>query len=111
MFIDADKSNYDNYYEKSLQLIRKGGIIAIDNVSRPYTISVAHKKVLTADRMKQICLLLILKVLWSGRVVDPAPDDFTSQTLDALNKKLHKDDRIDLSMIPMGDGLTLAIKR
>uniref|UniRef100_A0A3P8UFY8 Catechol-O-methyltransferase domain containing 1 n=2 Tax=Cynoglossus semilaevis TaxID=244447 RepID=A0A3P8UFY8_CYNSE len=81
VFIDADKFNYDNYYEKSLQLIRRGGIIAIDNV------------------------------LWSGKVVNPAPDDITSQTLDALNKKLHKDERIDLSMIIIGDGLTIAIKR
>ncbi|XP_049592673.1 catechol O-methyltransferase domain-containing protein 1-like isoform X1 [Syngnathus scovelli] len=81
VFIDADKTGYDGYYEKSLELIRKGGIIAIDNV------------------------------LWSGKVVDPAPDDVTSRTLDALNKKLHKDQRIDLSMLTIGDGLSIAIKR
>lgn len=81
VFIDADKSNYDIYYEKSLELIRKGGIIAIDNV------------------------------LWGGKVVNPAPEDITSQTLDALNKKLHEDQRIDLSMLTVGDGLTIAIKR
>ncbi|XP_068996046.1 catechol O-methyltransferase domain-containing protein 1 [Embiotoca jacksoni] len=81
VFIDADKSNYDSYYEKSLELIRKGGIIAIDNV------------------------------LWGGQVLNPAPNDTTSQLLDALNKKIYKDQRIDLSMVTIGDGLTIAIKR
>ncbi|XP_031677761.1 catechol O-methyltransferase domain-containing protein 1-like [Oncorhynchus kisutch] len=81
VFIDADKRKYDRYYEKSLELVRQGGIIAIDNV------------------------------LWSGKVVDPAPDDLTSQALDKLNKKLHTDQRIDLSMLTVGNGLTLVIKR
>uniref|UniRef100_A0A3Q0SAC1 Catechol-O-methyltransferase domain containing 1 n=1 Tax=Amphilophus citrinellus TaxID=61819 RepID=A0A3Q0SAC1_AMPCI len=81
VFIDADKLNYDRYYEKSLELIRKGGIIAIDNV------------------------------LWGGKVVNPAPNDLTSQGLDVLNKKLHKDQRIELSMLIIADGLTIAIKR
>ncbi|KAK9541480.1 hypothetical protein VZT92_001518 [Zoarces viviparus] len=81
VFIDADKFNYDRYYEKSLELIRTGGIIAIDNV------------------------------LWSGKVVNPAPEDLTSQALDALNKKLHNDQRIELSMLIVGDGLSIVIKR
>jgi len=80
-FIDADKENYDAYYERSLQLIRPGGLIAIDNV------------------------------LWSGKVADPQYQDESTQALRALNEKLHHDERVALSLIPIADGLTLAIKR
>lgn len=79
-FIDADKTGYDGYYERCLQLLRRGGLIAIDNV------------------------------LWSGSVARPAKDADTA-TLQALNDKLHRDERIDLSLLPIGDGLTLARKR
>jgi predicted O-methyltransferase YrrM len=80
-FIDADKSNYDDYYERSLQLIRPGGLIAIDNV------------------------------LWSGRVADPQVQDNRTSKIRALNEKLHQDQRITLSLVPIGDGLTLALKK
>ncbi len=79
-FIDADKTSYDGYYERCLQLLRRGGLIAIDNT------------------------------LWSGKV---ATRDTSADTvaLQALNIKLHQDDRVDLSLLPIGDGLTLARKR
>jgi caffeoyl-CoA O-methyltransferase len=81
IFIDADKSNYDNYYEKSLILVRKGGLIAIDNV------------------------------LWGGKVADPNEQDNRTTKIRQLNEKLHQDERIFLSLVPIGDGLTLVIKR
>ncbi|MBV6627205.1 MAG: class I SAM-dependent methyltransferase [Rivularia sp. (in: Bacteria)] len=80
-FIDADKSSYDDYYERALKLIRPGGLIAIDNV------------------------------LWSGRVADSQIDDNRTKKIRALNKKIHQDDRVTISMVPIGDGLTLARKR
>ncbi|WP_138501682.1 O-methyltransferase [Nostoc sp. PA-18-2419] len=80
-FIDADKENYDGYYERSLQLIRPGGLIAIDNV------------------------------LWSGHVADPQFQNESTQAIRALNEKLHDDERVTLSLIPIADGLTLAMKR
>jgi predicted O-methyltransferase YrrM len=82
-FIDADKPSYDGYYERCLRLLRTGGVIAFDNV------------------------------LWSGRVaqrVDAEADPDTA-SLQALNTKLQRDERIDVALVPVGDGLTLARKR
>lgn len=80
IFIDADKESYLNYYEQSLQLVRPGGLIAIDNV------------------------------LWSGRVANGQLQDKSTMAIRALNEKLHHDQRVALSLIPIGDGLTLALK-
>lgn len=79
-FIDADKGNYDRYYELCLALLRVGGLLAFDNT------------------------------LWGGDVARPAKSDST-RALQALNDKLHQDTRVDLSLLPIGDGLTLARKR
>ena len=79
-FIDADKSNYNNYYERCLELIRPGGLIAIDNV------------------------------LWSGKVADTEIQDNQTNKIRDLNRKLHEDSRITLSLVPIADGLTLAMK-
>lgn len=80
-FIDADKTGYDTYYESALTLLRPGGLIAIDNV------------------------------LWSGAVVDPSDQSADTNALRALNEKISKDARVTMSLIPIGDGLTLARKR
>jgi predicted O-methyltransferase YrrM len=80
-FIDADKSNYDGYYERCLQLVRPGGLIAIDNT------------------------------LWDGKVADDAVTDADTAAIRALNKKLHMDDRIGLCFLPFADGLTLCQRR
>lgn len=80
-FIDADKSNYSGYYERILKLLRPGGLILVDNV------------------------------LWSGAVLDKKDTSEDTVALRAFNIALHKDERIDLSMLPVGDGLTLARKR
>jgi len=79
-FIDADKQNYANYYERALVLLRKGGLIAADNV------------------------------LWDGSVIDPAVHDADTEAIRAFNRKLHADGRVALSMAIMGDGFSLACK-
>ncbi|HEY3644497.1 MAG TPA: class I SAM-dependent methyltransferase [Gammaproteobacteria bacterium] len=80
-FIDADKANYAEYYERILKLLRPGGLVLVDNV------------------------------LWSGRVLDADDRSEDTAAIRAFNKKLHQDERVDLSMLPIGDGLTLARKR
>jgi predicted O-methyltransferase YrrM len=80
-FIDADKKSYDAYYERALRLVRAGGLILLDNV------------------------------LWGGAVAEPADRDRQTQALRKLNAKLHRDERISLALLPIGDGLTLARKR
>lgn len=81
VFIDADKKNYPEYYERALQLVRSGGLIAIDNV------------------------------LWSGKVADPEIQDGQTQAIRNFNEKLHQDERVTLSLVSIADGLTLALKR
>jgi len=80
-FIDADKGNYYNYYERCLKLLRKGGLIAIDNT------------------------------LWSGKVAQPAARDETTLALKSFNARLRRDRRVEIALLPIGDGLTLALKR
>jgi predicted O-methyltransferase YrrM len=80
-FIDADKGNYANYYEACLQLVRRGGIIAVDNT------------------------------LWSGWLADAKRRDSDTRALRAFNDKLHRDERVALSMLPLGDGVTLVLKK
>jgi caffeoyl-CoA O-methyltransferase len=80
-FIDADKTNYETYYDLALQLLRPGGLIAIDNV------------------------------LWGGDVANPKKMDEDTEAIRRINKKVHADERVDVSLVPIGDGLTLARKR
>lgn len=80
-FIDADKPNYASYYERCLQLARPGGLIAIDNV------------------------------LWSGRVADPADNDGSTVAIRELNAAIAADQRVDVAMVPIADGVTLALVR
>jgi len=80
-FIDADKTNYLGYYERALELLRPGGLVAVDNT------------------------------LWSGRVAQPEVVDPDTVALRHFNERLRRDDRVDLSLLPVGDGLTLARKK
>lgn len=80
-FIDADKANYQAYYERVLALLRPGGLLLVDNV------------------------------LWSGRVLDPTDQSEDTVAIRSFNESLHEDERVDLSLLPIGDGLTLARKR
>lgn len=80
-FVDADKENYDRYFELCLQLLRPGGLIVFDNV------------------------------LWSGDVLDPDTTDPETRAFQQLNRKLRKDKRVDISLLPLADGLFLVRKR
>ena len=79
-FIDADKVNYQGYLDRSLALLRPGGLVAVDNT------------------------------LWGGSLIEPEPDDADSRALAAFNLALREDERVDIAMLPIGDGLTLARK-
>jgi len=80
-FIDADKTGYDVYYEHALTLLRSGGLICIDNV------------------------------LWSGSVADPENTSDDTVALRALNAKIHEDDRVDMALVPVADGIMMCRKR
>jgi caffeoyl-CoA O-methyltransferase len=80
-FLDADKENNDLYYEQLLRLLRPGGLLLIDNA------------------------------FWGGLVIDPAAQDPATAAIRTLNEKVHHDDRVDLALLPVADGLTLVRKR
>lgn len=80
-FIDADKANYPHYYEAALELLRPGGLVAVDNT------------------------------LWSGHVADSGDTSEDTESIRAFNDRVHGDERVDVSLVPIGDGLTLARKR
>jgi predicted O-methyltransferase YrrM len=80
-FIDADKSNYQAYFDHALKLVRPGGLIVVDNV------------------------------LWHGKVIDASAQDNDTVAMRQFNERLHGDNRVDITLIPIGDGLTLAQKR
>jgi len=80
-FIDADKPNYWKYYERCLELLRKGGVVAVDNT------------------------------LWGGSVIDRSDRSKSTVALREFNQRVAKDRRVDIALVPVGDGLTLAVKR
>lgn len=80
-FIDADKSSYPDYYERCMALLRPGGLVMVDNT------------------------------LWHGRVIDSHDKSTDTQAIRAFNEQLHNDDRCEVCLLPIGDGLTLARKR
>jgi caffeoyl-CoA O-methyltransferase len=80
-FIDADKVNYRNYFERCLKLVRRGGVIAIDNT------------------------------LWYARILDRRDRSVDTRAIRAFNKRLRHDKRVDIALVPIGDGVTLAVKR
>ncbi len=80
-FIDADKPNYWKYFERCLALLRRGGVIAVDNT------------------------------LWGGSVIDPRKQSESTVALRAFNKRLSRERRVDIALLTVGDGLTLAVKR
>jgi predicted O-methyltransferase YrrM len=81
VFIDADKGNYINYYERCLELVRRGGLILVDNV------------------------------LWSGEVTNDAATDELTVAVRKFNDHVHKDERVELAMLSIGDGVTLLMKK
>lgn len=93
-FIDADKENYTNYYNRCIQLLKPGGVIVIDNVSQK--LYIYRKK--------------LFQALWSGRVVDPKPDDASSKAIDAANKAIFADNRSNSFLVNCGDGIHVAFK-
>jgi len=80
-FIDADKANYQGYFEQCLNLVRRGGLIAVDNT------------------------------LWHARVLDRRDQSADTRAIRAFNRKLRRDRRVDIALVPIGDGLTLALRR
>ncbi len=80
-FIDANKNDYGEYYERALQLVRRGGLIVVDNT------------------------------LWYGKPLDPTIQDADTVAIRELNQRLHHDERVTLAMLPIADGMTLALVR